>query len=135
MDARLVTDEIAGIMAKIKWLNFIRFGCDTPVQVKECERAISLLREHGCKKDFLLYTMLHGDIRECYERINYWREKQDWKITCFPQPYLDFTKTRQNIPQWQKDMARWAIKKEIYISTDFMNYEPRKGFYCREYFK
>jgi hypothetical protein len=134
MDARLVTDDIAKLMARVKWLNYIRFGCDTPGQIKECERAIELLRKHGYKKEFLLFTMLHGDIEECLHRVSYWRGKYGWKVTCFAQPYLDFTTTHQNIPQWQKDMARWSIKKELYKTMEFGDYEPRKGFFCREYF-
>ena len=135
MDARLVTDDIAKLMARVKWLNYIRFGCDTPGQIKECERAIELLRKHGYKKEFLLFTMLHGDIEECLHRVSYWRGKYGWKVTCFAQPYLDFTTTHQNIPQWQKDMARWSIKKELYKTMEFQDYEPRKGFKCAEYFK
>ena len=38
------------------------------------------------------------------------------------------------IKQNQKDMARWTDRKEVFQSTDFMDYQPRKGFYCREYF-
>lgn len=60
MDARLVTPEVADMLARVKWLNYIRFGCDTPAQIKDCENAINLLRERGYKKGFLLYTMLHG---------------------------------------------------------------------------
>lgn len=134
MDARLVTDDIAEKLAKIKWLNYIRFGCDTPIQVKDCEKAIELIRSKGYKKEFFLYTMLHGEITECYDRIMYWKGKFDKKVTCFAQPYLNFTTVYQNIPQWQKDMARWANKKELYKQMDFKEYEARKGFKCIEYF-
>ena len=134
MDARLVTNDIAEILAQIKWLKYIRFGCDTPYQVKECSQAIDMIQKKGYKGEFLLYTMLYGDIQECYERITYWKDKYKGKVTCFGQPYLDFTTTRQNIPQWQKDMARWCIKKEFYKTMDFKDYEPRKGFKCKSYF-
>lgn len=39
-----------------------------------------------------------------------------------------------DIPAWQEDMARWTDRKEVFQSTDFKDYQPRKGFYCREYF-
>lgn len=29
LDARLVTDETAKLLAQVKWLKHIRFGCDT----------------------------------------------------------------------------------------------------------
>lgn len=133
MDARLVTPEVADMLARVKWLNYIRFGCDTPAQIKDCENAINLLRERGYKKEFLLYTMLHGELEECLHRISYWRGKYDWKVTCFAQPYLDLTSKHQNIPQWQNDMARWSARKELYKTMEFQDYEPRKGFKCKEY--
>ena len=133
MDARLVTDEVAALLARIKWLNYIRFGCDTPGQIKECEKAIELIRAHGYAKEFLLYTMLHGQIEECLHRVGYWRGKYDGKVTCFAQPYIDFTTTRQDVPQWQKDMCRWSARKELYKTMRFEDYEPRKGFKCSEY--
>lgn len=43
--------------------------------------------------------------------------------------------SHQIIPQWQKDMAHWADRKEIYMSCDFKDFSPRKGFLCKEYFK
>lgn len=39
------------------------------------------------------------------------------------------------MPKWQKDMAHWADRKEIYMSCDFKDFSPRKGFLCKEYFK
>lgn len=29
LDARLVTDDVAKLLAKVRWLNHVRFGCDT----------------------------------------------------------------------------------------------------------
>lgn len=135
MDARLVTDDIARILAQIKWLNYIRFGCDTPAQVEDCKRAVELIRLHGYKKEFMLFTMLHGDIEECYNRVSCWRGKFDWKVTVMAQPYLDPCSHQQNIPQWQRDMARWTMRKWFYKTVDFKEFEPRKGFRCKEYFK
>ncbi len=45
------------------------------------------------------------------------------------------TNANQIIPKWQQDMARWCNHKAILKSCDFKDYEPRIGFYCREYFK
>ena len=43
LDARLVTNDIAQILARVKWMKRIRFGCDTPGQIVECERATALI--------------------------------------------------------------------------------------------
>lgn len=134
LDARLVTEDIAELLAKVKWLRYIRFGCDTPHQVEDCEKAIEKIRKYGYKKDFILYCILLDDFDEAFGRINYWREKADWKIAPYCQPFRD--PNRLNTPpQWQKDLSRWVNRKEFYKSTEFKDFEPRKGFRCSEYFK
>jgi len=145
MDARLVTDDIAKVLARIKWINSrIRFACDTKAQIKDCERVIDKLTRCGFNGDFFMYTILMGDINECYDRTHYWweRNKQErvknpkrlQSITIAAQPYLDFSTTRQNIPQWQKDMAHWANKRSLFNTIDFKEFSPRKFFVCEQYF-
>ena len=136
LDARLVDDDMAKTLASMKWIKAIRFGCDTPKQVEECDIVIDKLRSYGFKDEVLLYTMIYGDINECYARIGHWRDpKYRTLVVCQAQPQLDFTRQKQNIPQWQKDMAHWANKRWLYFADDFLNFTPRKGFRCREYFK
>lgn len=136
MDARLVTDEVAEVLASIKWLEYIRFGCDTPSQVNDCEEAIERIRSYGYNGAFFLYTILRGDIDECFNRTNHWRNPiYKGKIRPFAQPELDFTTVKQNIPQWQKDMAHWVNKKTCFYGVEFEDFEPRKGFKCSRYFE
>ena len=133
MDARLVTPEIAKLLAKVKWIKRIRFGCDTPGQKEHCERAISLIDAAGYKGEYFFYCMLHGDFEECFARVDHWhRRGKRYLPHC--QPYLDFGKQKQDIPQWQKDLARWADNKFLFRSCEFRDFEPRKGFKCKEYF-
>lgn len=147
MDARLVDDRFARLLAKVKWLdhNRIRFGCDTHAQIAECERAIALINSYGFKGQYFLYTMIGGKngFHECFERINHW-----WKIMqdarhnhsgvyVYPhaQPYRDPDNPNQVIPQWQKDLAGWVNKKAHFVAHSFEDFQPRKGFKCSEYFK
>lgn len=133
LDARLVTDDVAKMLAKVHWLNQIRFGCDTPKQVKECEKAMLLIDSYRQKPaQYLMYTMIGADMNEAYNRISYFRNYKRVRIVA--QPFRDFNNPRQIIPQWQRDMARWAMRREIYAVCDFKDYEPRKGFKCKEYF-
>lgn len=137
-DARLVDDDMAKILAKVKWIDgVIRFGCDTPKQVEDCDRAIHLLLKHGFHGDILLYTMLHGDIRECYDRIMHFKDyhADGIRTKCQAQPMLDLTSHTHHIPQWQKDMAHWANQRMLFHSCDFKDFSPRKGFTCKEYFQ
>lgn len=64
LDARLVTDDIAKLLASVKWMysNRIRFGCDTHAQIKQCEIAINRIKKHGFNGQFFLYTMIGGVI-------------------------------------------------------------------------
>ena len=47
--------------------------------------------------------------------------------------YRDPNNPDRPIPQWQKDMAQWANKKQKFHVTDFANFRPRKGFKCEQY--
>lgn len=134
LDARLVTSEIADILAKIRWMNYIRFGCDTPKQVEECAKVCKMLRDRGCKKQILFYTMLYGDINECYDRLMFWSRMGNM-YNVQAQPYIDIQNPKRDPPQWQKDMARWANRKELFHSCDFKDFSPRHGFKCNIYFK
>lgn len=134
IDARLIDDNITKMLSKVRYLNYIRLGCDTKAQIPYCENVIEAMRRYGYKGSFMLYTMLHGDIQECYERVSRWREKYGSCVCCQSQPMLDFTKKTQNIPQWQKDMARWSNQHTAYAICDFKDFEPRKGFKCANYF-
>ena len=144
LDARLVTDDFARQLAKVKWLdkNRIRFGCDTLKQIEECERAMELLIHYGFHGEFFLYTMLNDNFQESYSRIHYWWDKlqeqrerhlSNW-VYAYAQPYRDPCNPNRPIPQWQKDMANWVNKKAHFVAHSFQDFEPRKGFKCQEYF-
>lgn len=134
LDARLVTPEIAKLLARVKWTNSrMRFGCDTPKQIQECDRATDLIMSYGYKGMFFFYCIII-DMEETLRRVNHWKHKGTRYIVQ-AQPYRDFDNPHQALPQWQKDMARWANKKEIFSTTEFADYSPRKGFTCKEYFK
>ena len=134
LDARLVTDDIAQLLAKVRWISQIRFGCDTPKQIVECEKAMQLIDKYRQKPaSYLMYTMIDKDMNEAYTRLSHFRDNKRVRIVA--QPFRDFNNPKQIIPQWQKDMARWAMRREIYASCDFKDYEPRHGFKCKSYFE
>lgn len=134
LDARLVTDDVARLLARVKWIKRIRFGCDTPGQIAECERATALIDKYGYKGEYFFYCILLDNLQESFHRVNHWRQKGR-RFLPHCQPYRDLANPRQVIPQWQKDMAGWADKKWIFRSCEFEDYIPRKGFRCKQYFK
>lgn len=142
LDARLVTQEFAELLAKVKWINVIRFACDTKAQTEVCERVMLMLRDAGYKGEFYLYTIISPDFVKSYTRIHYWWEKAQERRTSklggvYPhaQPYRNPDNPNQEIPQWQKDLARWVNKRMLFMTTDFADYSPRKGEYGRDYLK
>ena len=142
MDARLVTEEYAELLAKVKWIKSrIRFGCDTQTQIPAVERAMEMINGYGYKGEYFLYTMLNADFRESFARVNYWRRrnleirKEHKRNIMYPyaQPYRDPTNSHAQPPQWQKDMANWVNKKMIFETCEFADFMPRKGFKCKFY--
>lgn len=132
LDARLITEDIAQLLAKVRWMNVIRLGCDTPQQIFECERAMAMIDKYRTTPmQYLLYTMLGTSIKESYERLTHFRERG--RVRVVAQPFRDPI-TPNDIPQWQKDMARWAMRREFYTTCDFKDFQPRKGFRCSEHF-
>ena len=133
LDARFVSEDIARLLAKVRWLSSIRFGCDTESQIAHCEKAMMLIDKFRDKPaQYLMYTMIGSDMKEAYYRLSYFKKNKHVRIVA--QPFRDYGNPHQQIPQWQKDMARWAMRREIYATTDFKDYMPRKGFKCKEYF-
>ena len=135
LDARLVTDEIAKMLSRLKWIKRIRFGCDTPKQIEECERACAMIDKHGYKGEYFFYCILLDDFDESFNRVNHWKQKGSGRFLPHCQPFRDIGNRSQIIPQWQKDMASWADKKQVFRTCEFEDFEPRKGFKCKEYFK
>ena len=110
LDARLVTEDIAKMLAQVRWISVIRFGCDTPKQIGECNRAMQMIDKHRKNPaSYLLYTMIGDDINEDYARLSAFRDNKRVRIVA--QPYRDFNNPNQIIPQWQKDMARWSLRR------------------------
>ena len=133
LDARLVTPEIGKLLAQVRWLTFIRLGCDTPKQIEDCERAMALIDAHRKVPGYyLMYTMISDDMEEAYHRLSHFRDNKRVRIVA--QPFRDINNPRQVIPQWQQDMARWAMRREFWIASDFKDFSPRIGFKCGEYF-
>lgn len=134
LDARLVTDDIARLLANTKWLRYIRFGCDTPIQIAEVERAIAQIDKYGYKGCYFLYCILLDDINESFARVGHWKGYLNGRVTVFAQPYRDF-KVRNQIPLWQQDLAHWANQRQLFNTCEFRDFRPRKGFICKQYFE
>lgn len=131
LDARLITDDIAKLLASAKWLTYIRVACDQSSQIKYVEEAYRMLRKYGYTKELFCYCLLQ-DFKESYERMKYLYQYKG-KITPHCQGYRNFDDPNQVLPAWQTDMMRWANKRQLYKTMWVDDYEPRKGFRFRKY--
>lgn len=70
MDARLVTPEVADILAKLKWIRFLRFSCDNETQIEPILRTCKLLAERGVKPyRVFVYLLVTDDLDSAYRRV------------------------------------------------------------------
>lgn len=50
LDARLITPRVAGLLARLHWIRFVRLSCDTRAMLPVVEQALAYLREAGIAK-------------------------------------------------------------------------------------
>lgn len=75
MDARLVNDRIASILARLNWIKYIRFSCDQKAQIDAIFKTAELLEKHGVKPYRLfIYVLVTKDIDDAAYRVERLRE-------------------------------------------------------------
>lgn len=120
LDARLVTPKNAKLLAACRWIRFIRFSCDTSAMIEPIRRAVSLIRETGCKREIFCY-MLVQDVQEAEQRLH---ALVDLGVTPFAQPYRDFTANGATTKD-QRDFASFANVKggKLCLKMKFNDYK------------
>lgn len=122
LDARLITDDVAWMLARLKWIRFIRMSADTDAMLDKVLMAIDRLGKHGVKPYRVFVYLLVQDIDSAERRAKALREIG---AEPFAQPYRDFT-TNAEPPQEWRDLARWVNHKAIFKSVKTFN-EYRMG--------
>lgn len=70
MDARLVTPEIAEILARLDWIRFIRFSCDQKSQIPHITHACALLQKYGKRPyNVFVYILVTKDLDDAAYRV------------------------------------------------------------------
>lgn len=123
LDARLITDDVAQMLARLKWINYIRMSADTDAMLDVVLAAIERLGKYGVKSYRVFVYVLIQDIASGERRAIALREVG---ANPFAQPYRDFT-TNAEPPQEQRDLARWVNHKAIFKTVKtFAEYKARK---------
>lgn len=123
MDARLVNDRIAGILARLTWIRFIRFSCDQIPQIEAIERAAELLGNHGKKPyNLFIYLLVTEDVENAAYRVE--RLKRLKGISIYAQP--ERNERKGIIPNaLQKEFAQRFIYGRSYLKESWGEYLER----------
>lgn len=114
LDARLITDDVAKLLARLKWIRFIRMSADTDAMLDVVLTAIDRLGKYGVKPYKVFVYVLVQDVESAERRAIALR---DIGANPFAQPYRDFTNNIEPT-QEQRDLARWVNRKAIFKSIE-----------------
>ena len=122
LDARLIDDGVARLLAKVKWLKPIRLACDRSDMIPHVQKAVELLRWHNATPRAYFVYVLVKDIGDALERIRFLKMLN---VDPFAQPFRDF-KTNAEPTAEQKAFARWVNHKAIFKSVLWEDYRREK---------
>lgn len=123
LDARLISSDVAEILARLKWIRFIRMSCDTDAMLPFVLNAVSQLGRFGVKPYRIFVYLLVQDIQSAERRACKLRSAG---VEVFAQPYRDFTNNIEPSLE-QRDFARWVNHKAIFKSVErFEDYKPNR---------
>lgn len=123
LDARLVTPEIAKVLASAKWRaatgnnGYIRFSCDTMSCIEPVKNAISELRGGGYNGEIFCY-ILAKEIDTALERIIALTEF-DKRLHPFIMPYRNLDGDGKVVDKNLSRLARWCNMASIRKSCKF----------------
>ena len=121
LDARRIArdPEVAELLARVRWLRFLRMAYDTNALRDDVHRAVELLGRCGIPpRKLFFYVLVRDDIDEALRRI---RELKALGCVPFAQPYRDFTGgTKPSREAWR--LAYWCNNKRLFNAMDFADY-------------
>lgn len=123
MDARLVDGYIANILARLKWIRFIRFSCDSKPQIEAIKRAANLLQRNGIKAYRLfIYLLVTKDLKDAEYRVE--RLKEIKGITIYAQAERN-SKKGVEPNALQKEFAQRYVYGKCYKKESWDEYLQR----------
>lgn len=124
MDARLLDEHIAKILAGLKWIRFIRFSCDQQAQIEPIYKTVELLGKFGIKPYRLfVYLLVRADIEDAARRVE--ALKKLGNITIYAQAERN---ERLGIrpSKMQLEFARRYVYSGIYRKENWTEYLERR---------
>lgn len=130
VDIRIMDEEQAFALNSMRLKSGIHIAWDLP-QIDITDRLKALV---GYIKPYKITCYVLVGFNSTPEQDLFrLRTLKRFGILPFVQPYRDYTTNR--IPTtYETDLARWANRAWLFRKIDFLDYEPRKGFRCKQYF-
>jgi len=117
LDARLIDNQMAKLLATVTWKPSIRLACDSVEMIEPIRKAVELLRWHNATPTrFFCYTLVQ-DIEDALERVRFLK---GMNVDPFCQPYRDKAGTAPT--NLQRRFARWVNHKAIFKTTTWEEY-------------
>lgn len=130
VDIRIMDEEQATALNSLRLKGNVHIAWDLP-QI-DLTPQLEAITQHIKPYKITCYVLVgFNSTRE--QDIHRLRTLKRLGILPFVQPYRDYTNPAPP-SQYEKDLARWANRAWLFKAMDFLDYEPRKGFRCREYF-
>lgn len=117
LDARLIDDNVAKLLGRVKWIRHIRLACDTVAMIEPIRKAVDALRWHNANPAQLFCYVLVNNIEDALERVRFLKSMY---VTPFVQPYRSPDgKEPTNI---QRRFARWVNHKAVFKTVTWEDY-------------
>lgn len=119
MDIRLLDEEIAERLSKIKFVPTLHFAFDNMSDEKAVRRGIELLRNAGInlRQKVQFYVLVGYNTTEEQDKYRC-RLLKELGTNAFVMPYQR--------TEWTKKIARWANRKWLYWSMDIDEYKEKE---------
>ena len=129
VDIRIMNEEQAYYLNKLRLKNNIHIAWDLPNVDLEPKLQEVIKYINPNKMTCYVLVGYNSTIEQDLHRLNTLKK---YGITPFVMPYRDYKNER--VPsQYEKDIARWANRREFFKSMNFEDFMPRKGFICKKY--
>jgi hypothetical protein len=130
VDIRIMDEEQAVALNSLRLKGYVHIAWDLP-QI-DLTPQLEAITQHIKPYKIACYVLV-GFNSTRNQDLHRLRTLKRLGILPFVQPYRDYTNPAPP-SQYEKDLARWANRAWLFKAMDFFDYEPRKGFRCREYF-
>lgn len=121
LDARLVTPEVARLLARLRWIRQLRFACDTSAMLPVIEKTVGILGEAGINPWKIFVYALAQDLEEAHNRVI---ALDRMGVDPYVQPYRDIDDGGEPSDELKR-FARWVNRKETFHSTPWEEYNTK----------